>query len=84
MTRKEKLIKRIKSKPKDFTWDELTLLLDKLNFSEVKTGKTGGSRSKFIGDNNVVITLHKPHPNKILKKYQLEQIIEILTQEELI
>ena len=66
MSRKEKLIKRIKSKLKDFTWDELTSLLDKLNFSEVKTGKTGGSRSKFIGDNNIVVTLHKPHHSNIL------------------
>ena len=79
MTLKEKLIKRLKSKLKDFTWDELTSLLNKLNFLEVETGKTGGYRSKFIGDNNVVITLHKPHPNNILKKYQLEQIIKILS-----
>ena len=78
MTLKEKLIKRIKSKLKDFTWDELTSLLNKLNFSEVKS-KNRGYRSKSIGDNNIVITLHKPHHSNILKKYPLEQIIEILS-----
>ena len=84
MTRKEKLIKRLKSKPKDFTWDELTSLLNRLDFIEVKAGKSSGSRRRFITANNVVITLHKPHPSNILKRYQLEQIIKILSEEELI
>ena len=84
MTRKEKLIKRLKSKPKDFTWDELTSLLNRLDFIEVKAGKSGGSRRRFISTNNVAIALHKPHPSNILKRYQLEQIIEILSEEELI
>lgn len=84
MTRKDKLIQRLKSKPKDFTWNETTSLLTGLGFVEVKTGKTGGSRRRFIGLNNVVITLHKPHPGNILKRYQVEQIIEILSGEDLI
>ena len=84
MTKKEKLIKRLKNKPKDFTWSELTSLLNKLDFIEVKTGNTGGSRRRFVNSNNVIITLHEPHPGNILKRYQLEQIIEILSQEELI
>lgn len=33
MSSKDKLIKKLKSKPKDFTWDELTRLLGALNFS---------------------------------------------------
>ena len=84
MTRKEKLIQRLKSKPKDFTWNELTSLLTALGFTEVKTGKTGGSRRRFVNSDLVVITLHKPHPGNILKRYQIEQIIEILSGEELI
>lgn len=84
MTRKEKLIQRLKSKPKDFTWNELVSLLTGLGFTEVKTGKTGGSRRRFVNSDNVVITLHKPHPGNILKMYQIEQIIEILSGEELI
>ena len=84
MTRKEKLIQRLKNKPKDFTWNELTLLLTGLGFSEVKTGKTGGSRRRFIHPRNIAITLHKPHPGNILKRYQIEQIIETLSGEKLI
>lgn len=79
MTRKEKLIQRLKSKPKDFTWNETTSLLTGLGFTEVKKGKTGGSRRRFINSNNVVITLHQPHPGNILKRYQIEQIIETLS-----
>lgn len=84
MTRKEKLIQRLKSKPKDFTWNETTSLLTGLGFIEVQKGKTGGSRRRFVDSNNVIITLHKPHPGNILKRYQIEQIIEILSGEELI
>ena len=36
MSSKDKLIKKLKSKPKDFTWDELTRLLGALNFEETK------------------------------------------------
>jgi hypothetical protein len=32
----------------------------------------------------VIITLHKPHPQNILKRYQIQQIIEILQGEELL
>lgn len=84
MTKKEKLIQRLKSKPKDFSWNETTSLLTGLEFVEIKKGKTGGSRRRFVGFNNVVITLHKPHPGNILKRYQIEQIIEILSEEGLI
>jgi len=84
MTRKEKLIRRLKSKPKDFSWDETKSLLTGLGFTEVKKGKTGGSRRRFIGSNNVVIVLHKPHPGNLLKRYQIEQIVEILSTEGLI
>lgn len=84
MSRKEKLIKRFLSCPKDFTWEELVSLLIGLGFQEANTGKTGGSRRRFISETQVVITLHKPHPQNILKRYQIEQIIEILRGEELL
>ena len=84
MSRKEKLIKRFLSCPKDFTWEELVSLLVGLGFQEANTGKTGGSRRRFIHETQVVIALHKPHPQNILKRYQIEQIIEILRGEELL
>lgn len=84
MSRKEKLIKRLLDKPKDFTWEELKKLLAVFNFEEVKTGKTSGSRTCFVNSSGVMINLHKPHPHNILKSYQIQQIIEILEQEGLI
>jgi hypothetical protein len=84
MTRKEKLIKRFLGKPKDFTWEELQKLLTLFDFEEVKTGKTSGSRTRFINPSGVIISLHKPHPHNTLKIYQIEQIIDILKQERLL
>jgi len=84
MTRKEKLIKRFLSCPKDFTWEELVSLLSGLGFEEVSTGKTGGSRRRFLNEAGVIISLHKPHPQNVLRRYQIEQIIQILQEEELL
>ena len=84
MTKKEKLLKRFLSKPKDFTWEELNRLLSGLGFDEVKTGKTSGSRRRFMNSSGVIISIHKPHPRNILKTYQIEQIIDLLKQEKLL
>lgn len=76
MSKKDKLLKRLKSKPLEFTYDELKTLLNYLGFNEDNKGKTSGSRVMFFDVNsNEVIRLHKPHPNNILKEYQLKQII---------
>jgi hypothetical protein len=84
MSQKDKLIQRLKSKPKDFTWAELERLLKGLGYEEAKRGKTGGSRRRFIHPHAAIISLHKPHPGNLLKEYQVEQVLEVLTQEGLI
>jgi hypothetical protein len=53
-------------------------------YTLTKTGKTGGSRVKFIHEALPPIILHKPHPTPALKKYQLEQIEATLREEGLI
>lgn len=83
MGRKEKLIEKLKSNPKDFTFEEMKTLLEMLGFVMSNKGKTSGSRVKFIKD-NVPIILHKPHPRKELLGYQVKQIIEVLEREDLI
>ncbi|SHL73216.1 type II toxin-antitoxin system HicA family toxin [Hymenobacter psychrotolerans] len=76
MTQLEKLHKRICSRPKDFTWEELVRLLKAHGYDELTGGKTGGSRRRFFNPaTQLVITLHKPHPGNILKEYQLKEII---------
>jgi len=81
--KKEKLIKRLKSIPKDFTFNELQNLLEILGFEMSNKGRTSGSRVKFMKDNTPII-LHKPHPRKELPEYQIKQVIEILEKENLI
>ena len=78
MTKIDKLIEKLKTKPKNFTWDELLKVLNHFGFKQIGQGQTGGSRRKFVNDNKEVIILHEPHPQKVLKSYQLDIIIECL------
>ncbi len=48
MSKKEKLLERLKAKPKDFTYDELKTLLNYLGFNEYNKEKTSGSAVKFV------------------------------------
>ena len=84
MGQKEKLILRLKTRPKDFTFSEAETLLGFLGYHQSNKGKTSGSRIAFVSDNHSPILLHKPHPRKELQSYQVKQMIEILEQEELI
>ncbi len=79
MSKEEKLIKRLLSKPKDFSYNELRRLLAFLGYIENQGGKTSGSRVSFYNSKtNHIIRFHKPHPGNELKQYQIEQLIEEL------
>ncbi|KEO52472.1 MULTISPECIES: type II toxin-antitoxin system HicA family toxin [Thalassospira] len=84
MGRKDKLIERLKSRPKDFSWDELVRLLTALGYTENNSGKTGGSRRKFTHATAPTISLHKPHPGNIVKLYVINEVLRLLTEEKLI
>ena len=84
MGQKEKLIQRLKSKPKDFTFQEAETLLGYLEYIRSNTGKHSGSRVVFESNEHGNILLHKPHPNNELKIYQIKQLIDVLEQEGLI
>jgi len=84
MSKQEKLIQRFLSKPADFTWDETVAFLRIFGYKMTAAGKTGGSSVKFIHPVLPIISLHKPHPRKIMKSYQLDQIEEFLIKEGLI
>lgn len=75
MAQIQKLIGRLLSRPADFTWDELIKVLGHFGYSEWKKGKTGGSRRKFVDSANNIINLHKPHPQNILKRYMINDVI---------
>ena len=83
MSRKDKMINRLLKKPKDFTFDEMESLLAYFGY-KLKQSRTG-SGVKFIKeDGNEVINFHKPHPDGILKRYILEQVIEKLRKDGLL
>lgn len=80
MSRLEKEIERLKSKPKDYTYEEAKSLLNKLGYIENNKGKTSGSRVVFRNDKGEKIELHKPHPKNILKPYQIATIVKSLKE----
>ena len=83
MSKKDKLINRLLMKPKDFTFDEMVSLLSYFGY-ELKQGGTG-SGIKFIRTgSNEVINFHKPHPNGILKRDVLDQLIEKMRKDGLL
>ena len=84
MGQKEKLIEQLKSKPKDFTFNDAETLLGYFDYKRSNKGKTSGSRVMFVSDNHPPIMLHKPHPRKELLAYQIKQFIDILEQEGLL
>lgn len=77
----EKEIERLKSKPKDFTYDELRRILNYSGFYENNKGKTSGSRVEFKNKIfNKDIEVHKPHPKNILKRYQINDVLKNLKE----
>ena len=81
MGQKEKLIKRLKSKSKDFTFEEAEALLKFLSYKRSDKGRTSGSRVMFTSEKYEPILLHKPHPRKELLAYQVKQLLDKLEQE---
>lgn len=84
MGQKEKLIQRLKSKPKDMTFQEVETLLRYLSYERDDKGRTSGTRVMFVSETHPPILLHKPHPRKELLMYQINQLLEILKQEGLL
>lgn len=80
MGKYEKLIERFLTIPADFTWDELVKLLSYFGYTELTTGKTSGSRRRFLSKEQNIILLHKPHPARIIKKYMLRQVLQHLIE----
>jgi len=75
----EKLKERLKSLPRDFTYDEAKSLLTKLGFQESNKGKTSGSRVKFHRNEDDIM-FHKPHPTNILRREAVKYLLRELTE----
>lgn len=80
MSKTEKLIVRLLSQPKDFTYSELKTILIFWGYEEVQGA---GPRVCFQRKTHKM-KLHKPHPGNIIKQYQIGLIIDELKKEGLI
>ena len=78
MGTKEKLVERLKSRPSDFTFDEVSRLLTMFGYVPSNKGRTSGSRMSFTSPGKTPIMLHRPHPQKELKAYAIKQLLEEL------
>lgn len=82
MSRFEKLLSRFLSRPKDFTYYELKKVLNGLGYIEQQ-----GAGSRVVFFNKQLkhnIKLHKPHPGNILKRYQIDFVIDELKSNDLL
>lgn len=79
MNKREKLIKRFRNLPRDFTFEEIVTLFSGYGFELDNKGATSGSRAKFynLKDGKEYI-LHKPHPSNIVKGYVMRDILHFL------
>lgn len=73
MSKKEKLLEKIFSRPANFTWDEAVKLMKQYNF---ELAKHSGARRVFKHTSGLKIFLHEPHPQNTLLNYAMEKLIE--------
>jgi hypothetical protein len=79
MSKFEKLFERFCRQPNDFSYDELRSMLKGFDYIEDNKGKTSGSRVALIQRKTKhIMRLHRPHPETILKKYQMALIYDEL------
>ena len=82
MSKHQKSLQRLLSKPKDYTWGELVASMKGLGL-EVES--SSGSGRKFIHpDLEVTLFIHEPHPAKVLKPYQVRDAVDFLKRERFI
>ena len=80
---REKLIRRFRTLPKDFTFEEVVALFEGYGFELSNKGATSGSRVKFYhpADEKMYV-MHKPHPSNIIKSYLMKDILNFLNDNE--
>jgi hypothetical protein len=79
MNRRSKLLKRFRTLPRDFTFEEMVAVFKGCGFTLSNKGATSGSRIEFINynDGNSYI-MNKPHPSNIIKSYVMRQVYNYL------
>lgn len=79
MNKRDKLIKRFRTLPRDFTFEEVETLFLGCGFTLVNKGATSGSRVKFYHEaDQKAYIMHRPHPSNIIKGYIMRDIMNFL------
>lgn len=66
---------------RNITFSDALILLEHYGYRMSNKGRTSGSRVRFISDGHCDILLHKPHPQKELKRYVVKELKQIFEQE---
>jgi hypothetical protein len=77
MGKRGKALERLLSQPTDFTWNELIPVMAGFGYD---LRKSGGSSRKFVRAGSAFY-IHEPHPQKILKAYQVRAIVAFLREQ---
>ena len=80
----EKLKQDLKARPKTYNWQDVVQVLESVGYRQNKSGKTSGSRVRFVHSKAAPLVLHKPHPGNEMKRYMIKYIADKLESEELI
>ncbi len=80
MSKQQKALNRLRSAPKDFSWDELVQVM---TFFGLDLKTSNGSARRFVNPvSRNTFYIHQPHPSNILKPYQIREALKFLRQEE--
>ena len=73
LSKKIKLLAKLKSAPANFTWDEVVKLMGACGF---KLLNRAGSARMFVHTNGTKVRLHEPHPQNTLHPYMVGYLLE--------
>ena len=81
MARWKRVEEKLINFSKDITFAEIVTLLEHYGYVLDNSGRTSGSRIRFVKDSRCDILLHKPYPQKYLKAYVVKHLHELIEQE---
>ena len=81
MSKFDKLVDRLKGRPTDFTWNDAVRVLERCGFELIKRKGTGrASHRRFLRPDGNYFHIAEPHPGSILKRYQVDALLEVLRE----
>lgn len=82
MSKFDKLVDRLRSRPTDYAWDDAINLLKRCGFELIKRkGKGQASHRRFRRpDDGTYFHIAEPHPGHVLKMYQVDELLEVLRE----